>query len=224
MKTSVLTILFASFAIALTTANNKAAKAEVPCATAFDDGFSLPVVPKNMEWRSAFTNPSQVNTFIKSSKSREENIKDSIKDMENDVLVNQTTPGMGMIPIDKINEKALVEIGDYGSGIIGKYKVSKLGSGGVYKASMLLPVSGHVGVENAKRWATTDTYSIIVESGGQRTVLVKDAKSKDIVTVQEIEIPLIKGVPVRVMYNRSGSLGPSGFAEGRALDLVWDGT
>ena len=35
---------------------------------------------------------------------------------------------------------------------------------------------------------------------------------------------LKKGETVRILYNRSGSAGPGGYIEGRALDLVWDGT
>jgi hypothetical protein len=87
-----------------------------------------------------------------------------------------------------------------------------------------------VGLDNARKWAKTDKYFIGLQdlSGGaknpQMVNLVDKAQSKDMVTFQELEVQLVKGEPIRVLYWRDGSGGPWGYIEGRAWEFVWDGT
>ncbi len=185
------------------------------CASAFDS--------PEIKWRSAQTNLNQSGDVSATSNIRERHLKSSIKQMENSVN-RSSTPIMALFPAEGQTESYLVKTRGYQSGIISRMEVGNLGESGVYKGTLVLPVSGHDGVTKAKQWATTDTYSIHMESAAGTVTLIKDAPSKDIVTLQEIEIPLKRGEVVKILYDRSGSAGPGGFPEGRIIEFVWDGT
>lgn len=97
--------------------------------------------------------------------------------------------------------------------------------GGKLRGTILLPVSGHLGNENARKWAKSDTYTLYLkDQQGNSQAIVQNAASLDAITFQELEIALVQGQVYRLEYHRSGSGGPSGFPGGRILDLHWDGT
>jgi hypothetical protein len=107
---------------------------------------------------------------------------------------------------------------------IPRIAVSGLGSNGILAGTLLLPVSGHTGLADAKAWSTTDTYSVFCEdSKGARQVIAKDQKSLDYITAQELAVQLRPNEVYKLLYYRSGSGGPSGYADGRVLEIVWDG-
>jgi len=181
------------------------------------------------QWRAASSNLSPSGSMAKTDSKRERNIRSSKSSMEGAVL-STSTPLMEYFVEAGVKSNLLLESGGYHSGEITKIQVSKIGSSGVLKLTLALPVSGHTGVENAKNWAKTDTYSIVAVKPDPKNsynntplgTLVSNAKSLDIVTIQEVEVPLIKGETVRILYERSGS-GSGGFIEGRALDIFWSG-
>jgi hypothetical protein len=143
--------------------------------------------------------------------------------MENTVLVDEATPVMDYHLSDNVSWDYVRQGGDYGTGIYPKIKVSGLGSSGKLPLTLLLPVSGHTGAANARKWAKSDTYDIVMNSSSGSTHLASNKKSLGVVTVQEIIVSLKKNETVTIMYDRSGSAGPGGFSEGRYLEIVWDG-
>jgi len=107
---------------------------------------------------------------------------------------------------------------------IPRIAVSGLGSAGILGGTLLLPVSGHTGLADAKAWSKSDTYSIFCEDPkGVRQVIAKDQKSLDYVTAQELAVRLRLNEVYRLLYYRSGSGGPEGYSDGRILEIVWDG-
>lgn len=182
-------------------------------------------VAKEAEWRSAQTNANATNSVSATNPTREKRMKAFVKQFEKDIVTDWATPVWEFMPAAGVRSKVVFQTGGYGTGEVSKIQVSKLGPNGILEGTLLLPVSGHLGPESASRWSVTDTYNILVEVGGQRRAnLVSNARSLNLVTVQEIQLQMVKGEVVRILYDRSGSAGPYGYIEGRALDLVWDGT
>jgi|GEM_PF-2086833 len=170
-------------------------------------------------WRREVTNALPDGSAVKTDNSREGEIRRTMKTMAKDVVADESTPMMITIPESGTKFKYTVESEGYGTGTIDKISVKS--ETGLLRLTMLLPVSGHVGPDNAVKWSTNDMYSIFVTApDGQRTNLVR-TKSKGIVTIQEVEVPLVRGQTVRVQYSRDGSAGPGGFIEGRTLDIEW---
>jgi hypothetical protein len=104
-------------------------------------------------------------------------------------------------------------------------KFTNLGVDGQLKGTLLLPVSGHAGIENAKVWAKNDTYSIFLVDENDRTVAVvaRDVKSLDYISIQEVDVKIQPNKIYKLTYHRSGSGGPWGFPAGRILTFTWDG-
>lgn len=175
-------------------------------------------------YRETTTHPSQSNSLSETSQVRESTIYSVAADMKSAVL-NGATPIMDFYPAANSNVRITHQTAGYESGELNRYKASNIGKEGVVRGTLILPVSGHAGVDEAKIWAKSDTYSIYmtVEGSYERTYLIKDAKSLDIVTYQEIEIPMVKGKVVKIYYHRSGSAGPNGFPEGRIFEFEWNG-
>ncbi|PIS10351.1 MAG: hypothetical protein COT73_09795, partial [Bdellovibrio sp. CG10_big_fil_rev_8_21_14_0_10_47_8] len=67
-------------------------------------------------------------------------------------------------------------------------------------------------------------FNLYSEAAGNEVSLVRNVKSLDLVTKQEIEIPLKANDNVLVLYYRHGSAGPAGYVEGRVIEFHWDGT
>lgn len=192
------------------------ARAQSSCVTVLNH------VTSDVQWRDDITNRNSSGGFTFTSKAREKEIRKELKEMKKDT-VEDSTPIMGIhVPDDAIHDMKWTD--GYGTHTITKMEITGLGPKGELPMTLLLPVSGHTGKENALKWAKTDTYSILLkDSSGGSQYLVRDAKSLDLVTVQELVVPLQKGQTMRLEYHRSGSLGPGGYVEGRSLDLVWDG-
>lgn len=107
--------------------------------------------------------------------------------------------------------------------------VSGLEESGILRGTLLLPASGHTG--RAYEYAQKDSYDIYLEevtgtnySSARKTAkIASNARSLDVITAQEIAVQLAPGKVYQITYHRSGSGGPGGFAEGRVLQIVWDG-
>lgn len=163
------------------------------------------------------------SVVVPTNAAREQKIQKINQDMHATIF---PTKGEADVPYYEIVEAPSASLKEtqaheYLTGRYAKYDVTT-GGEPVLRATMLLPVSGHVGAANARKWAKTDTYSVWAEVDGKTYDLVVDAKSLDIVTHQDIEIPLVRGKEVKVFYLRSGN-SIEGFMEGRVMGFTWNG-
>lgn len=180
-------------------------------------------------WRASLTHRNHLNTFSKSSPAREAQMKLAKADMEDEIYgrgkySHGDVPEMRYFPAEGVITTLTRAPQPYGSGVYPEITVSGLGPKGELPLTLMLPVSGHTGLANALKWAKTDTYTLyIVDAAKNRRNLVVDAPSLDLVTFQDLIVPLKANEKVTLYYHRSGSGGPSGYIEGRALDIIWDG-
>ena len=174
-----------------------------------------------LAWRNQITHSLPGDSFSPTDAVRESMLKKTRQDMEDFIFGHTDVPEMEFFPATGVIEN---KTATWQSGKMPAITVGGLGKSQVLKGSLLLPVSGHCGAENARQWATTDTYSIFLVVGRKRQALVKDVKSLGVVTIQELSIPFVGGEPVKIEYHRSGSGGPAGFPGGRILEMTWDGT
>ena len=174
----------------------------------------------------SLTNPSQSGTVMRTNTARERALKDYALMIKKEVLINDAQAiGMEFLPEVGVRMRYLRNAGDYESHQIAMVQIGNLGPTGVLRATMGLPVSGRYGQEKTLEWANTDLYEIYLQApNGQKQTLISRAPSRTVITVQEIEIPLVKDTPMTILYNRLGSAGPLGFPEGRTMILLWDGT
>ena len=197
------------------------AATEKNCPGLFDD-----ITQSDYSWRVSTSHPLASGKVIKTTAQREKNIKLSIDLMTAELKgtlkkgSGNDTPPMILIPG---GEESVItftrpweEYGDMMAEVTGA-------KDGVLRATILVPVSGHRGMALAEQWAKADTYKLYyVDSNGKEIPLVTDAKSLDLITAHDIEIPLVDGKAVTLYYNRSGSLGPDGYQGGRILHLTWN--
>lgn len=224
MSPSSIKVLFVTITLSLAFAADPVSAAPSqrrpkPCPAAYS------TLMPNMDWRKANTNPNDAGGYTATTKAREAEIKEMAEEMADDVLNSGVAGSMEVFSGQGVKVKTLIDTPGYQSGIITKIQVGGLGPEGKYRGTAVLTVSGHTSQADALRWAKTDKYSLHVQdSTGAQTTVVNNAKSLDVVTLQEFEIPMKKGETVRLLYDRGGSAGPGGYIEGRALDIVWDGT
>ena len=186
-------------------------------------------IPRNANWRIGITNTTGELTAMDASS--EKDLKKNVEELSEGVMTDGVAGEMEADFITDGRVKSLVNVGDYGSGVIQRWGLSRLKNSGLIHMILKLTVSGHVGdtdaerQANAKKWALTDTYDIVaVHADGRQEVLVRQARSKGIVTLQELDLQLVKGEILQMEYRRSGSLGPYGYQEGRIFEITWDGT
>jgi hypothetical protein len=212
------------------------------CADSFSKPPLVQLAP-DADWRSSATQPSQSGQYLPTTPAREETLQRQKAQMEDFILNFVGEYGKGDIPwmrfvaTERNNLQALSHSNGLG-GIITRYKVSGIGPGGILKGTLLLPVSGHNGNENARKWAKSDVYTVNRDTNskrvasthsswghdGKEVALFRGQASKDLVTFQEVEITLEKDVPVVITYFRHGSVGVPGYIEGRVMEFIWDGT
>lgn len=195
-----------------------------PCETAIAKAAGT-----DRSWRSAFSHPMSDGTFIPTDATREKNIMLGLQQQVNELngvyaRGHNDTPPMIVVPTAGTNitfTKKWEEYGDMHAKVTGA-------KDGFIHATVLLPVSGHTGLANARKWSTTDTFTLtITDSNGKETPLISTStKSLDLVTAQDVLIPVEHGKTVTLQYYRnypshSGG-GPGGYAGGRVLNLTFD--
>lgn len=211
MRTSALKILVA---VALVATASQTAFAAKKC--------SGKVAAKGTGWRAQNTHLTANNELNATNATREKKMEQTAKNMTAFILEDVDVPEMEFFAETGVKVKVVRHWKDNAIPFI---KVSGLGSSGVLRGSLLLPVSGHLGNASALKWAKTDTYQLLLAGkSGTQGSLVGTAKSLDLITVHELEIPLVEGQIMTLTYHRSGSGGPGGFPEGRTLEIEWDGT
>jgi hypothetical protein len=162
----------------------------------------------------------QARTF--SSMGRQMEIRSLVSSMSSTILRNATPP-FELVADGGANLRTR-RYGSYHDNIVPQVEASGVGPSATLSATVLAPVSGHVGAESARQWAKTDTFSIYVQHGnGPRTTLASNVRSTDLVTSHDIKVPLKKGEITKVFYDRSGSAGVAGFPSGRTIEIVWNG-
>lgn len=169
-------------------------------------------------WRTARTNEVSA-TIVNTSLERENTINTETTGMDQ-LVQNGTTPIWDVV----FSPDVYFTRTQYGAYQTGRYPKFNVSTGGepVLRGTLLLPVSAHVGIDNARAWSTSDTYTIWAEVDGVRTYLVKDVKSLDLITLQDIAVPLVKDKEVLIFYQRSGN-SIYGYIEGRKMGFTWDG-
>lgn len=244
--------IFAVLALTMTTVAHAAPATPADIAFAKKAGmckmiFNGPGDRLQIAWRSTYTNSNQSGGVSATNPAREKEILGKIDYLLEGILDEDATGEMSIIPEAGVTKSILRPSGDYGSHVTEIMGVSGLGPSGILRATIVVPVSGHLGEKLAREWAAKDTYAIEVrsktpiqsqlvktdapfidratgaKSGYPSQALIHGALSQGLVTLQEVEIPLIPNQPVTVMYNRQGSAGPAGYPEGRIIDIVWDG-
>lgn len=170
------------------------------------------------KWRAASTNEVS-GTIVPTTWLREETIMNEQKRMD-ELVQNGITPIWNVVFSPDVYFTR-TQYGQYQTGKYPKFNVSTDGEA-TLRATLFLPVSAHVGIDNARSWSKSDTYTIWAEVDGVKTYLVKDVKSLDLITLQDIAIPLVKDKEVLIFYQRSGN-SIYGYIEGRKMGFTWDG-
>lgn len=188
--------------------------AQPACQLALGNGKAA---SKLEDWRKAATNYIS-GDVMKTNQAREKEIRKNQLAMVKDIK-NDTTPGIELVEEVGSSYYYSSKNSPFGSGSSINHVIFDKTSGGEVRFTLLLPVSGHTGIQNAKAWAKTDTYKIWIQTTSNKRYVLASGNSKDLVTYQDIKIPLKKGESVRLTYDRSGSAGPGGFPEGRTIDI-----
>lgn len=193
--------------------------------------FLNDVLDNAASWRAEDTHSMLPGgQFLKTDPDREKQLKASYDEMWNEIKVVNDVPPLDYFPASGVDVVKKEAPGDWMSGNFGSLTVRNLGPDGELPITLVLPVSGHVGFENATKWAKEDKiflYKEIVETvdGRQRSAskyVIENVQSKNYVTYIDVILKLEKGKN-RFLYHRNGNR-PGGYIEGRVLEVFWDGT
>jgi hypothetical protein len=230
-----------SLALGLSTTLGSAALAQSSCKVVFNGASTAQATAH--AWRLRTTNLTKNGEAVPTSTAREAWLKSAQTAMEKFMTDEIDTPEMVFAVAEGITSVAprvavdnklantiplnyTTNAADQGFhyDVVPRIKVSGLGPSGMLMGTLLLPVSGHTGLADAKKWSKTDTYTIYLEdSRGKKTALVTNARSLDYTTSQEIKAQLKVGEIAKLTYYRSGSGGPAGYSDGRVIEIEWDG-
>lgn len=112
------------------------------------------------------------------------------------------------------------------------WKISNLGKTGIARLDGLIPVSGHVRVNNdgkylsknetAELFAKTNKYNLVVTRPDGKRETIDGVSSTGLVTGVALALKLQKGA-TQVQFYPQGSAGISGYGNGRTIELQYDG-
>ncbi|MEK7357308.1 MAG: hypothetical protein AAB250_12725 [Bdellovibrionota bacterium] len=210
----------------LTLVSASSAHAAATCTSVFHPS-ARSTVPAAAAWRKASTQGALNET----TRAREEEIKRQqawqFSMIDGTMLGKGDTPPMYFVSAAREVSRELVR----SQGLHGTFthvEVKTAATNPTVKGTLLLPVSGHLTMKDATQWSKTDTFSIVAQegqgpngdqfpslSGGM--VLAQKVKSLDYITKLELEVPLVRGKQIRLLYYRDGSGGPGGYMEGRVM-------
>lgn len=141
--------------------------------------------------------------------------------MESAVRSN-ATPVMQILPATRgVSRFQVTRQPHYQNNVTAQFEVSGLGTGGDLPLTILFPVSGHVGAQQAQQYAQSNVYKVELQrADGTRTAL-PDVKSTGVVTEIAQTLKLAKGTNILRVWPSATSVG--GFRPGREIELVWDG-
>jgi hypothetical protein len=141
--------------------------------------------------------------------------------MEGAIRQNATPAMQVMARKDKV-QLTQYESPHYKQNRTAKFRVSGLGKSGSLDLVALLPVSGHVGLPNAQKWAKSNKYNVVItHADGTRQTLPK-VSSTGFVTMTGMNLKLKKGKTV-IQAWADGSAGVGGYKAGREVEIHWDG-
>ncbi|MES2963197.1 MAG: hypothetical protein V4760_04845 [Bdellovibrionota bacterium] len=246
MKVASLLAVTAATACVLSAGQARAFGIGPTCQSYFaaDVVLGIPHAPEATgQWRAALTNAQITGNVAPTSQAREEFINRAMGSQLTFLNSHRDTPEMVFVQAEGVqvsvpSKEALTDATmiplAYIAGAakqtkhydeIPRLHVTGLGPTGVLKGTLLLPVSGHTGLDNANKWAKTDLYKVVIaDAQGRETgKIVVNAPSKGVITIQELEVQMVPGQAIQIQYARNGSLGVGGYAEGRVYEIVWDG-
>jgi hypothetical protein len=107
-----------------------------------------------------------------------------------------------------------------------KYTVKSMPKDGILDLTLMCPVSGHCGLDDARRWAglvqgceaEANLFSVSVTWPDGKSFTISDLKAKGFVTPVDLSIPLKPGkIVINYWPNNSG--GVSGYPDGRTVEI-----
>jgi len=112
------------------------------------------------------------------------------------------------------------------------FKVSNLPKNGIARLEGLIPVSGHVRVndggkylsknETSQLFAKTNKYNLVITHPDGKREMIDGVSSTGLVTGVALAVKLQKGA-TKVQFYPQGSAGISGYGNGRTIELQYDG-
>ena len=107
------------------------------------------------------------------------------------------------------------------------YEVAAMPKDGVLDFTLLCPVSGHCGLDNAKAWAGLDPkrrndaniMTVTIRLGDGRTITAGSLKATSYVTPVNFSIPLVPGTTTIEFVPSAQSAGVGGYHSGRTLEI-----
>lgn len=180
------------------------------------------------DWRKEFSHPG-ANGFIKSDADREKYIHTALQTQINEIngvyAKHSDTPPMIAVPTNDTKLTFTAPWEEYTAPMRAKVTGAK---DGFVHATLLLPTSAHNGLAAARQWSKQDTFAVMYDdgSGKERPLIPTTTKSLDLVTLADVDIPLVHGKTVKILYYRNYGAGmggdPGGYMGGRVLELTWD--
>lgn len=141
--------------------------------------------------------------------------------MERDIKQG-TTPFLELVQVNKTVKLKQTAFADYDKGTFSKFNVTGLGAEGTMDLVALLPVSGHVGLAEAKQYAASNQYNITITHADGTNQQVGKTTSTGFVTEKQIGLKLKPGT-TRIEFWADGSAGVGGYTAGRRIEFTWDG-
>jgi len=116
--------------------------------------------------------------------------------------------------------RAAVEINEHNiGGPHAIYEVSAVPANGDVTVKLLIPVSGHVGLASAKKYAKTNKYDVSIEDENGKTIQSMVVNATGMITEQDVTLPFGKGKRFQVSFAPRGSGGVSGYSSGRIAEF-----
>lgn len=141
--------------------------------------------------------------------------------MESAVQGN-ATPVMRILPATRsISRFQITRQPDYKGNVTAQFEVSGLGAGGDLPLTILFPVSGHVGAQQAQQYAQSNVYKVELQRPDGTLTALGDVKSTGVVTEIAQNLKLAKGTNILRVWPSATAV--DGFRPGREIELVWDG-
>jgi hypothetical protein len=97
-----------------------------------------------------------------------------------------------------------------------EYTVGQQPADGIMRVTIMAPVSGHTGADNARKWAKSDSFNVKVTLPDGTVLKKSGLRSKDLVTMADVDFPAQKG-KTKIEYWRDGSFGVGGYGSGRTI-------
>ena len=145
---------------------------------------------------------------------------DSYKEAMGATVLHNSTPAMRVMP-HAAGGWTQTRSANYHDNVTAQFEVKGLGADGEAAMTVLFPVSGHLGPENAQEYARSNVYKVqLLRADGTQENL-PDVPSAGLVTEITHNLKLAVGVNTLRVWPSATSVG--GFRPGREVEIVWSG-